>query len=74
MVLLMKRLMCLNWKPYDDVLFLVIVAKSLLHDRESGEKAGDIFPNINASPQPLCYYVHPFKLDGSIANMLGWSG
>jgi hypothetical protein len=56
----------LNWKPYDDVLFLVIVTKALLHDRESGEKAGDIYPNINASPQPLCYYVHPFKLNGTL--------
>jgi Caudoviral major tail protein N-terminus len=50
--------------PYDDVFFLVIVAKTLLHDREGGN-AKDYFPTINASPQPLCYYVHPFKLDGS---------
>jgi hypothetical protein len=62
----------LNWKPYNDVLFLVIVTKALLHDRESGEKAGDIFPNINASPQPLCYYVHPFKLDGTLPTC--WDG
>jgi hypothetical protein len=62
----------LNWKPYGDVLFLVIVTKALLHDRESGEKTGDIFPNINASPQPLCYYVHPFKLDGTLPTC--WDG
>jgi Caudoviral major tail protein N-terminus len=50
--------------PYDDIFFLVIVCKTLLHDRAGGN-AKDYFPTINASPQPLCYYVHPFKLDGS---------
>jgi hypothetical protein len=56
----------MNLKPYDGVLFLVIVAKSLMHDRDTNIKAGDIYPNINSAPQPLCYYVHPFKLDGSV--------
>jgi Caudoviral major tail protein N-terminus len=53
-----------RYVPFKDIYFLVIVSKSLIHDREGGV-AGDIFPTINASPQPLCYYVHPFKLDGS---------
>jgi hypothetical protein len=56
----------MNLKPYDGVLFLVIVAKSLMHDRDTDIKAGDIYPNINSAPQPLCYYVHPFKLDGTV--------
>jgi hypothetical protein len=54
-----------NWKPYNDVFFLVIVSKTLMHDREV-EKAGDFYPNVNSAPQPLCYYVHPFKLDGTV--------
>jgi hypothetical protein len=53
-----------RYVPFDDIYFLVIVCKSLLHDRND-EQAKDFFPTINASPQPLCYYVHPFKLDGS---------
>jgi hypothetical protein len=60
-----------NWKPYNDVFFMVVVAKSLMHQRIDGTKTynpKDIYPNINATPQPLCYYVHPFKLDGSTPN------
>jgi hypothetical protein len=65
----------MNLKPYDGVLFLVIVTKSLIHKKiitdpiTNADKTlnpGDIYPNINSAPQPLCYYVHPFKLDGSI--------
>ena len=65
----------MNWKPYDDVFFLVIVTKELMHDRLVGEttiQAGTIYPNINATPQPLCFYVHPFKLDGSLPTC--WDG
>jgi Caudoviral major tail protein N-terminus len=50
--------------PYNDVFFLVMVTKTLLHDRADG-KAKDYLPIINGSPQPLCYYIHPFKLDGT---------
>jgi hypothetical protein len=56
----------INWKPYNNVLFLVIVTKALMHDRDTNIKTGDIYPTVNSAPQPLCYYVHPFKLDGSI--------
>jgi hypothetical protein len=65
----------INWKPYNNVLFLVIVTKSLMHkkvitDPVTGSdktlNPGDFYPNINSAPQPLCYYVHPFKLDGSL--------
>jgi hypothetical protein len=60
-----------NWKPYGDVFFLVIVTKSLMHQRIVGDKTYNpkaIYPSVNATPQPLCYYVHPFKLDGSVPN------
>lgn len=56
----------MNLKPYDGVLFLVIVTKELMHDRDADIKAGSIYPTVNASPQPLCYYIHPFKLDGTV--------
>jgi hypothetical protein len=65
----------INWKPYNNVLFLVIVTKSLMHKKvitdpiTNADKTlnpGDFYPNINSAPQPLCYYVHPFKLDGSL--------
>jgi hypothetical protein len=60
-----------TFTPYNDIYFLVIVTKALMHDREI-EKANDIYPTINASPQPLNYYVHPFKLDGS--DPVVWDG
>lgn len=50
-----------NWIPYDRVFFLVIVCKQRM-DFVSNE----IEPSLNGSPQPLSYYVHPFKLDGSV--------
>lgn len=50
-----------NYLPYDDVLFLVIVSKSLLH----GTNAKKITPTLNGLPQPLSYYIHPFRLDGT---------
>jgi hypothetical protein len=56
----------INWKPYNNVLFLVIVTKELMHDRDTNIKTGSIYPTINSAPQPLCFYVHPFKLDGTI--------
>jgi hypothetical protein len=56
----------INWKPYNNVLFLVIVTKELMHDRDTNIKTGSIYPTVNSAPQPLCFYVHPFKLDGTI--------
>lgn len=47
--------------PHDDVLFLVMVCQKRM-DVNSKE----ITPVLNGSPQPLTYYVHPFKLDGSV--------
>jgi hypothetical protein len=40
----------------DDLLFLVIVSKETLHQEPSA-----ITPNTNGMPQPLSYYIHPFK-------------
>jgi hypothetical protein len=50
-----------NYKPYGGVYWLVIVAKERLHTNLVKE----VVPNINGSPQPLSYYIHPFMLDGS---------
>ena len=62
-----------NYVPHGDVQFLVIVAKQKMHDEvNTGEgetnpstTATKIEATINAMPQPLAYYVHPFKADGS---------
>jgi hypothetical protein len=53
----------LQWLPFDGVYFLVIVAKKTMHGGTA--TAGKIVPMLNGSPQPLTYYIHPFKLDGS---------
>jgi Caudoviral major tail protein N-terminus len=47
--------------PHDDVLFLVMVCQKRM-DVNSKE----ITPVLNGSPQPLTYYAHPFKMDGSV--------
>lgn len=60
-----------RFTPYADIYFLVIVTKSLMHDLADAN-SNDIYPTINASPQPLNYYVHPFKLDGS--DPVVWDG
>lgn len=57
-----------NFKPYDDLYFLVMVSKSTMHTTPEG--SNKIKPNLNGMPQPLNYYVHPFKLDGSMPNVM----
>lgn len=47
--------------PHNDVFFLVMVCQKRM-DVNSKE----ITPVLNGSPQPLTYYVHPFKMDGSV--------
>lgn len=61
-----------NYVPHGDVQFLVIVAKQKMHDEvNTGEETNPsatqskIAPTVNGVPQPLSYYVHPFKKDGS---------
>lgn len=52
-----------KYQPNGTNLFLVIISKSSLHDDlETGQKANDIAPIINGIPQPLSYYIHPFKM------------
>ncbi len=49
-----------HWRPFSDIFFLVIVSQSGIHYENKTPDA-----TINAIPQPLTYYVHPFKLDGT---------
>lgn len=51
--------------PYDTVFFLVIVATQKMDTNNPGK----ITPTLNGSPQPLSYYIHPFKMDGSSPNV-----
>lgn len=55
--------------PYDDVFFLIIVCKNRMDT--NGNK--EITPVLNGSPQPLTYYIHPFKMDGSTPTCY-WDG
>lgn len=52
-------------QPYGDVFFLVMVSKTAMHHEGGTDYTNKIMPTVNAVPQPLNYYVHPFKLDGS---------
>lgn len=56
-----------NFVPFDDVFFLVIVTKNVMH--EDSTLKGKITPVLNGSPQPLTFYVHPFRMDGSSPNV-----
>jgi hypothetical protein len=51
----------MNYQPYGDILFLVMVMQETAHLSGSQEAKS----SINGVPQPLCYYVHPFHKDGS---------
>lgn len=50
-----------QFQPYDQVFFLVIVSTERMDTNGSG-----ITPVLNGAPQPLTYYIHPFKLDGTV--------
>lgn len=56
-----------NYVPFNDVFFLVIVTKNVMH--EDSSLKGKITPVLNGSPQPLSFYVHPFKMDGTSPNV-----
>lgn len=51
---------------FDDIFFLVIACKQPMHTGSTGK----VTPNFNGAPQPLTYYVHPFKLDGTYPTMM----
>lgn len=59
-----------NFVPYKDNYFLVIACKWRM-DTNDTTKA--VASNVNGLPQPLSYYVHPFKLNGASPNTV-WSG
>jgi hypothetical protein len=51
-----------KYRPCDDVYFLVVCAKQGMH----GTVNKNYYGSINGLPQLLVYYIHPFKLDGSV--------
>jgi hypothetical protein len=53
-----------KYKPYNDIYFLVMIAKKRMDNNEVNN--GEYYPSINGVPQPLIYYIHPFKLDGTV--------
>lgn len=59
-----------EFSPNLDIFYLVIVAKSSLHVPDGVSGTNWIMSTLNGSPQPLCYYVHPFSLDGSSYNVI----
>jgi hypothetical protein len=62
-----------QYKPYGDIYFLVIISKQRMDNDVTMNM--EYYPTINAIPQPLCYYLHPFKLDGSTPDiMVGGDG
>lgn len=64
-----------HYQPFETLLFLVIVTKSVMHlgatnetrvveDVDPDKQVNNIQPVLNGLPQPLTYYIHPFKLNG----------
>lgn len=53
----------MQYIPYNTIFFLVIVATQTMHGGTA--EVGKITPTLNGSPQPLTYYVHPFKMNGT---------
>jgi len=49
-----------HFQPSNGIYFLVIACKQTL------EGANEVNPVLNGIVQPLSYYIHPFKLDGSM--------
>jgi hypothetical protein len=49
-----------HFQPSGGIYFLVIACKNLL------EGSNEITPVLNGIVQPLTYYIHPFKLDGTM--------
>ena len=60
-----------NYKPYGEIFFLVIVTKAAMHYEYPGpiNMVNMINPNRNGLPQPLNYYIQPFRLDGTTPNI-----
>lgn len=56
-----------HFHPQTDVQYLVIVTKNTLH--QIGGSPGIVVPQINAIPQPLSFYIQPFKASGIIPDV-----
>lgn len=54
-----------QYVPFTDVYFMVIVCKNRM-DVNGNE---EVDPSLNGVVQPLTYYIHPFKLDGSVPSI-----
>lgn len=57
-----------KYLPYQDMFFLVMVAKKRMDNDEV--YGGNYAPTTNGVPQPLVYYFHPFKTDGTVPNIM----
>lgn len=55
-----------NFIPFTDVFFLVICCKQPMH----GGSVQKVTPINNGIPQPLTYYIHPFKRNGTSPNTM----
>lgn len=56
-----------NVKAYETIYFLVIVTKNSMHNGVVA-KENKITPVLNGLPQPLSFYIHPFKQNGDVPN------
>lgn len=62
-----------QYKPYNGMYFLVMIAKKRMDNDQIHN--GQYYPSVNGIPQPLIYYIHPFKLDGTVPTvMVGGEG
>jgi hypothetical protein len=53
-----------QYRPCDGIYFMVVAAKQGMH----GNIDKKYYASLNGVPQLLVYYVHPFRLDGSVPN------
>lgn len=60
-----------NWTPNNGYKWLVIVAKEVMHVSDDVKK---IVPTVIGTPQPLTYYLLPFKDDDTTANVVTTNG
>lgn len=54
-----------QFRPFDDLLFMVVGMKEHRHSNPSQPLVNQIKANYLGMPQPLTYYVTPFKLSGA---------
>jgi hypothetical protein len=54
-----------HFRPYSDLYFLVTISKKNMHNDANADTNGYVW-SLNGLPQALCFYIHPFRLDGSV--------